>query len=73
MGNMWRMILSTVAVLLISAGCASVNKGLDTANEGAKEVGKPVGKVISIPGSVAEGAAEGMTEKTADPKNPFNR
>ena len=73
MDNILKKILATMAVFLIGVGCASVNKGLDTVNEGAKEAGKPVGKVISIPGSVVEGAAEGMTDKTDDPKNPFNR
>ena len=65
-------ILSLVAVLFLTVGCASVNKGLDHANEGAREVGKPVGKIMSIPGSAAEGAAEGIIS-THDDENPFNR
>lgn len=59
------------AILLIS-NCASVNRSLDKANEGAKEVGKPVGKAINLPSSVSKGSAEGILHKE-DEDNPFNR
>ena len=64
-----------VVIALVSfflTGCETVNRGLDKANEGAREVGKPVGKVMSIPGSAAEGAAEGMIT-SEDDENPYNR
>ena len=59
-------------IILLISNCASVNKGLDTANEGAEEVGKPIGKVINLPSSVSKGAAEGILHK-GDEENPFNR
>ncbi|MBI4384233.1 MAG: hypothetical protein HY579_09400 [Nitrospinae bacterium] len=68
--NLTAIILAAALAFL---GCAAVNEGLDTANEGAKEAGKPVGKVMKIPGSAAQGAAEGMIKKEKDPDNPFNR
>jgi len=58
--------------IFISA-CASVNQGLDTANEGSKEIGKPVGKVMNIPTSIIRGGAEGIKSKENDPNNPFDR
>ena len=67
-----------ISIILIS-GCASVNQGLDKANEGSKEIGKPVGKLMNIPASVMRGGAEGIKskekdpEKERDPENPFNR
>lgn len=66
------LVLSGLVILIFSSGCASVNKGLDGANQGAREVGKPVGKALHIPGSIHEGAAEGIvTEENED--NPMNR
>lgn len=72
MNRRWEMILSGMAILFLCTGCATVNEGLDGANQGAREVGKPVGKVLHLPGSIHEGAAEGIiTEENED--NPMNR
>lgn len=58
-------------VLIVCAGCSTLNKGLDKTAEGAQDVGRPVGKVMNIPEAVAEGAVDGMETKNLD--NPFNR
>ncbi len=67
----WAACMGVVAVFVLT-GCAGVNKGLDTANEGAHEAGKPVGKVMKLPSSVMEGAAEGSSKKESQ-DNPLNR
>lgn len=61
-----------LAAIVFMIGCASVNKGLDNANDAAKEGGKPIGKVMKLPSSITEGAADGMNENSNQP-NPFNR
>ena len=63
--------MAVLAVCFLT-GCAGVNKGLDSANEGAYEAGKPVGKVMKMPSSVMEGAAEGSSKKEHQ-DNPLNR
>ena len=66
-----RMAAVGLLVLGLTA-CATVNEGLDGANEGAKQVGKPIGKTMNIPSSAMEGAAEGIaTEEKED--NPLGR
>ncbi len=60
-----------LTVFLLTA-CSGMNKGLDSANEGAHQAGKPVGKVMKLPSSVMEGAAEGTTTKESQ-DNPLNR
>ena len=66
------MKILLISIILIS-GCASVNQGLDKANDGSKEIGKPVGKIMNIPTSIMRGGAEGIKSKEKDPGNPFNR
>jgi hypothetical protein len=66
------LVLSGLVILIFTSSCATVNEGLDGANQGARDVGKPVGKALHIPGSIHEGAAEGIvTEENED--NPMNR
>jgi len=57
---------------LFCGACSTVNQGLDSANEGAREAGKPVGKVLKVPGSAMEGAAEGIAT-TEKEDNPYGR
>ncbi len=69
---MKRIILLVISVFyLVGIGCASVNKGLEKANEGAQEVGKTAGKASRIPTSATEGAAEGYAGE--EKNNPYNR
>jgi hypothetical protein len=72
MNTKWKMALLSIIILSFCSGCATVNEGLDGANEGARQVGKPVGKALHIPGSIHEGAAEGIiSEENED--NPYGR
>ena len=66
-----KVLIFVLSGLLAGIGCASVNKGLETANKGAKEVGKTAGKASRIPTSVTEGAAEGYGGE--EESNPYNR
>ena len=61
-----------IGVSFLTAGCASVNDGMDKAKTPVKAVGKTTGKVLDVTGSVTEGAVDGISDSdTAD--NPFNR
>ena len=64
-----------VLIFFMTAGCSTVNKGLDKTAEGAKEAGKPIGKVMNIPEAAAEGAVDGMEPEAQknSQDNPFNR
>ena len=57
--------------LMVGIGCASVNKSLESANKGAKEVGETTGKASRVPTSVTEGAAEGYAGE--EESNPYDR
>lgn len=65
------LTLVLTAIFAFSMGCASVNRGLDTANIGAKEAGKPLGKVLQLPMSGTEGVAEGIAGERD--RNPYGR